>query len=335
MCGIVGYVGERPCKELLLEGLERLEYRGYDSAGICLINGEVDIVRRVGRVGVLRDAVGNGSHPATLGLAHTRWATHGGVTEGNAHPVEACEGSGVTVVHNGIIENYVALRRRLADEGHDLPHRHRLRGDRAPRREPLLRRPGRRRQGCVRRAARPLRVRRRASRPRRGDRGGAPPVPAGGRRRRRRDVHGVRHPRVPQADAPRAVRAGRRDRGRPSRGCDVHDRRRRRDRARGRGGRLGRRRGREAGLRDVHAQGDPRAAGRHRRDDRRAALPRRAPAGRPRADRGSDPRPVARRHPGLRHGVPRRADRPLPARGVGAAPRASRTSPASGATGGR
>jgi glutamine---fructose-6-phosphate transaminase (isomerizing) len=118
MCGIVGYVGERPCKELLLEGLERLEYRGYDSAGICLINGEVDIVRRVGRVGVLRDAVGNGSHPATLGLAHTRWATHGGVTEGNAHPVEACEGSGVTVVHNGIIENYVALRRRLADEGH-------------------------------------------------------------------------------------------------------------------------------------------------------------------------------------------------------------------------
>jgi glucosamine--fructose-6-phosphate aminotransferase (isomerizing) len=118
MCGIVGYVGERQCKELLLEGLERLEYRGYDSAGICLINGSVEITRRVGRVQALRDAVGADAHPATLGLAHTRWATHGGVTEGNAHPVEACEGSGVTVVHNGIIENYVQLRRELVDAGH-------------------------------------------------------------------------------------------------------------------------------------------------------------------------------------------------------------------------
>jgi glutamine---fructose-6-phosphate transaminase (isomerizing) len=118
MCGIVGYVGERECKELLLSGLERLEYRGYDSAGICLINGSIEITRRVGRVQALRDAVGADAHPATLGLAHTRWATHGGVTEGNAHPVEACPGSGVTVVHNGIIENYVPLRRRLADDGH-------------------------------------------------------------------------------------------------------------------------------------------------------------------------------------------------------------------------
>ncbi|HEU0192637.1 MAG TPA: glutamine--fructose-6-phosphate transaminase (isomerizing) [Gaiellales bacterium] len=118
MCGIVGYVGERPCKELLLTGLERLEYRGYDSAGICLINGEVDITRRVGRVQELRDAVGSADHPATTGLAHTRWATHGGVTESNAHPIEACQGSGVTVVHNGIIENYQELRGELAAAGH-------------------------------------------------------------------------------------------------------------------------------------------------------------------------------------------------------------------------
>ena len=118
MCGIVGYVGDRECKELLLTGLERLEYRGYDSAGICLINGEVDITRRVGKVQVLRDAVGAAATRATTGLAHTRWATHGGVTEQNAHPIEACEGSGVTVVHNGIIENYQELRRELAESGH-------------------------------------------------------------------------------------------------------------------------------------------------------------------------------------------------------------------------
>ena len=118
MCGIVGYVGSRPCKELLLHGLERLEYRGYDSAGICLINGQTDIVRRVGKVAALRDAVGAAAHPATMGLAHTRWATHGGVIEANAHPIEACEGSGVTVVHNGIIENYAELRRELAAAGH-------------------------------------------------------------------------------------------------------------------------------------------------------------------------------------------------------------------------
>src|SRR6476661_424917 len=119
MCGIVGYVGDRECKELLLTGLERLEYRGYDSAGIALVNGSIDVTRRVGRVQMLRDAVGDGSHPATLGLAHTRWATHGGVTESNAHPIEACEGSGVTAVHNGIIENYVQLRTRLLEQGHE------------------------------------------------------------------------------------------------------------------------------------------------------------------------------------------------------------------------
>ncbi len=118
MCGIVGYVGDRECKEILLTGLERLEYRGYDSAGICLLNGSVDITRRVGKVQVLRDAVGAGAHPATTGLAHTRWATHGVVTEQNAHPIEACEGSGVTVVHNGIIENYQDLRRDLLAAGH-------------------------------------------------------------------------------------------------------------------------------------------------------------------------------------------------------------------------
>ena len=124
MCGIVGYVGDRECKELLLTGLERLEYRGYDSAGIALVNGSIDVTRRVGRVQMLRDAVGNGSHPATLGLAHTRWATHGGVTESNAHPIEACEGSGVTAVPGA---------------GPRVPHRHRQRGDQPPGRGALRR----------------------------------------------------------------------------------------------------------------------------------------------------------------------------------------------------
>ncbi len=118
MCGIVGYVGARPCKELLLTGLERLEYRGYDSAGICLLNGSADITRRVGKVAVLREAVGDGPSPATTGIAHTRWATHGGVTEGNTHPIEGCPGRGVTVVHNGIIENHAALRAELFEDGH-------------------------------------------------------------------------------------------------------------------------------------------------------------------------------------------------------------------------
>jgi len=163
MCGIVGYVGGRPCKELLLTGLERLEYRGYDSAGICLINGSVDITRRVGKVAVLRAAVGASSHPATSGLAHTRWATHGGVIEANAHPIEACDGSGVTVVHNGIIENYASLRRELSAAGHAYHSRYRHRGDRAPGRGLLLGRPGRGRPGGLPASRRPLRVRRRPS----------------------------------------------------------------------------------------------------------------------------------------------------------------------------
>ncbi|HUZ83932.1 MAG TPA: glutamine--fructose-6-phosphate transaminase (isomerizing) [Gaiellales bacterium] len=118
MCGIVGYVGARPCKEFLLTGLERLEYRGYDSAGICLINGTADVTRRVGKVAVLREAVGPDPNPATTGIAHTRWATHGGVTESNTHPIEGCPGSGVSVVHNGIIENHATLRAELIAAGH-------------------------------------------------------------------------------------------------------------------------------------------------------------------------------------------------------------------------
>jgi glucosamine--fructose-6-phosphate aminotransferase (isomerizing) len=124
MCGIVGYVGARPCEELLLEGLEKLEYRGYDSAGLSMLQGgEVESVHAVGNLANLRAAVqertANGAGaltPANTGIAHTRWATHGRVTEENAHPHDDSSGK-VHIVLNGIVENHAGLRRRLEGEG--------------------------------------------------------------------------------------------------------------------------------------------------------------------------------------------------------------------------
>ena len=120
MCGIIGYVGGRPCRELILTGLERLEYRGYDSAGFALIDeghGVVESVRAVGNLAELRAAAGEGNgNGATAGLGHTRWATHGRVTTANAHPHASADGS-VLVVMNGIIENYLELRSELQNAG--------------------------------------------------------------------------------------------------------------------------------------------------------------------------------------------------------------------------
>ena len=128
MCGIVGYVGRRPCRDLLVAGLEKLEYRGYDSAGISLLeDGHIDSVRAVGNLANLREAAGmdaNGggvavaAPPATIGLAHTRWATHGRVTEENAHPHGDCSGD-VQIVLNGIVENHSELRAKLTEQGHE------------------------------------------------------------------------------------------------------------------------------------------------------------------------------------------------------------------------
>jgi glutamine---fructose-6-phosphate transaminase (isomerizing) len=125
MCGIVGYVGGRPCEELLLCGLEKLEYRGYDSAGISLLErSEVESVHAVGNLAKLREAVeerANGAGalaPANTGIAHTRWATHGRVTEENAHPHDDSSGR-VHIVLNGIVENHASLRRRLQAEGEE------------------------------------------------------------------------------------------------------------------------------------------------------------------------------------------------------------------------
>ncbi|HEY6030753.1 MAG TPA: glutamine--fructose-6-phosphate transaminase (isomerizing) [Gaiellaceae bacterium] len=119
MCGIIGYVGPRECKQLLLQGLERLEYRGYDSAGIALLEEDgLDYVRAVGNLQNLKLAAGPNGSVARTGLGHTRWATHGGVTEPNAHPLCACDAKALAIVLNGIVENYRELRDELAAEGH-------------------------------------------------------------------------------------------------------------------------------------------------------------------------------------------------------------------------
>jgi glucosamine--fructose-6-phosphate aminotransferase (isomerizing) len=119
MCGIIGYVGSRASKPLLIQGLERLEYRGYDSAGIALLedNG-LEYVRAVGNLQILKDKAGSNGSLSTTGLGHTRWATHGGVTEANAHPLTACDDSQMSIVLNGIVENYRELRESLQEAGH-------------------------------------------------------------------------------------------------------------------------------------------------------------------------------------------------------------------------
>jgi glutamine---fructose-6-phosphate transaminase (isomerizing) len=117
MCGIIGYIGEDNAVPILIEGLKRLEYRGYDSAGIAIINNaQLAIRKAVGKLKNLEEVVANDSPTGTIGIGHTRWATHGRVTELNAHPHET---EGFVLVHNGIIENYLALKEKLSADGHE------------------------------------------------------------------------------------------------------------------------------------------------------------------------------------------------------------------------
>src|SRR2546423_11717681 len=121
MCGIVAYVGRKSAQPLLVEGLKRLEYRGYDSAGIAVVDGKgnLHVRRAVGRISVLEGSLLNGKAlpAAHLGMAHTRWATHGAPTEINAHP-HVDDAGRIALVHNGIIENYAALKKFLSEKGH-------------------------------------------------------------------------------------------------------------------------------------------------------------------------------------------------------------------------
>src|SRR5579863_265164 len=117
MCGIVAYAGHQPVSEVLVEGLKRLEYRGYDSSGIAILGAQPYLARAVGKVEVLERKVREEKPAGETGIAHTRWATHGKPTEANAHPHSDCSRQ-LFLVHNGIIENYLSLKKLLQADGH-------------------------------------------------------------------------------------------------------------------------------------------------------------------------------------------------------------------------
>jgi len=116
MCGIVGYIGSKDAYPILLKGLKRLEYRGYDSAGVALLNGDTSVYKKKGKVSELEDYVRGKETKSTIGIGHTRWATHGEPSDLNAHPHQSENGL-FTIIHNGIIENYAVLKKSLMDQG--------------------------------------------------------------------------------------------------------------------------------------------------------------------------------------------------------------------------
>ena len=330
MCGIVGYVGHRPVQQILLDGLEKLEYRGYDSAGITL-QGEqgLEAVRAVGNLAHLREAVaerdGEGAvavlaPPATTGIGHTRWATHGRVSEANAHPHFDTDDR-VHVVVNGIVENYMELKQELLDDGavftsetdaeviaHLVSSHLEGAGLVDAVRGAYARLRGHYAFVAIAADAPGVIVAARKECPLvvgRGDGeqflGSAIPAFLAHTRR----VQTIENDEIVivTADDVRFERAD----GTPRR-------------ARDRGGRLERGGGREGRLRDVHAQGDPRAGRGGRGDDRRphGARRRRRPR-RSRRDRRRVPAHLpARGRRRLRHLLPRGPDRPLRDRGMGA-----------------
>ena len=118
MCGIVGYIGKREAYPILIKGLKRLEYRGYDSAGVAMINahGALNVYKTKGKVSNLEEFCSDKDYTGTIGIAHTRWATHGEPSSVNAHP-HFSESKNLAIIHNGIIENYADLKRKLKEKG--------------------------------------------------------------------------------------------------------------------------------------------------------------------------------------------------------------------------
>src|SRR5574339_1052271 len=118
MCGIIGYIGSKQVVPILIDGLRRLEYRGYDSAGVAVVrDGTIELRRSAGKLARLEEVISSNPIEGEYGIGHTRWATHGRPTEENAHPHRDCSGR-IVVVHNGIIENYLELKQQLQREGH-------------------------------------------------------------------------------------------------------------------------------------------------------------------------------------------------------------------------
>lgn len=118
MCGIVGYIGPRDAYPIIIKGLKRLEYRGYDSAGVALLNGQLNVYKKAGKVSDLEDFIANKNIDGNIGIGHTRWATHGEPNDVNAHPHISGDGN-LVIIHNGIIENYAVLKEELQSRGHE------------------------------------------------------------------------------------------------------------------------------------------------------------------------------------------------------------------------
>ena len=284
MCGIIGYVGPRECKQLLLQGLERLEYRGYDSAGIALREADgLEYVRAVGNLQNLKEAAGpNGSQ------VHARARPHALGDPRRRHRGERAPADRLRR-HEDVDRPERDRRelpraaRRPDRRGAHVQLRDRRRDRLAPDRAPLRRRSHGGGPAHVRRARRALHLRRHPPRPPRRARRRPAPDAARGRHRRRRDVPRLERGRVPEGDAPGAVPRRRRHRHDHARGLGLLAFGRLPGRARAGRARLGRRGRREGRLRDVHAQGDLRAVRGSRRDDRRPRPPRHARPGRARA----------------------------------------------------